>query len=82
MTEENKAETPKTKKPRKAAPKKAKKESTRMGKMTDAQVDRFVAQYAKERDMTVKAAERAIMVRGAQRLATLSRWQDKQESGK
>lgn len=78
MTEENKAETPKTKKPRAKKAPKAKPESKRAGKMTDAQVDRFVAQYAKERDMTIKAAERAILVRGVQRLATLSRWEDKQ----
>lgn len=78
MSEENTGGPVDTKaKAPKKAPKKA-KAPARAGKMTDAQVDRFIASYAKDRDLSIAAATRAIVVRGVQRLATLSRWQDKQ----
>ena len=83
MTDENKPETapkaPKAKRAKKPAnPKAPKKESARAGKLTDAQADRFIAQYAKEHDFTDKQARDAILRRGVQRLATLSRWSEKQ----
>lgn len=90
MTDENTTPATETPKPTKAkAPKvakpktqtkapKPKKESTRAGKLTDAQADRFIAAYAKEHDLTDKQARDAILRRGVQRLATLARWSDKQ----
>lgn len=61
----------KAKKALKAKP--AKKESTRTGKMTEAQADRFVVAWAKDHDMSDTAARKAILHRGVQRLATLER---------
>jgi len=84
MTGENKSETPATapKKARKPAkPKKApktKKESTPTPALTEAQRDRFIASFAKQKEMTDKQARDHILARGVQRMATLARWQDKQ----
>lgn len=59
---------------------KAPKAPTRTGKLTEAQVERFIASYAASHELTETAARKAILHRGAQRLATLARWSEKSAS--